>query len=275
MDEKALIAACLAGNRQSLETLIGSIQEQIFNLAMRFLWHREDAEDATQEILVKLITNLSKFGGKSKFSTWAYRVATNYLINLKQTRLEGAFSSFEVFAQDLRTVKNTADYGLPDQDLMVKEVKTGCTLAMLQCLDRNLRMAFILGSVLNIKSSVAAEITDTTPANFRKRLELARKRIGTFLQGHCGVYNPQNACRCPKRIHDAQASGRVQPGNMNFVGADKVAQYNEEMEELNSMAGIYHNHGHFRGNTDFAKQLGAMLASKQILDGESRPGLGG
>ena len=158
-----------------------------------------DAEDATQEILIKIITNLSKFNGRSKLDTWIYRVATNHLLNLKRTTLEKTFTSFDIFANDLYSIKEPINYDLPDKNILEKEMKTGCTLAMLQCLDRDLRLAFILGTVFKLKSNVASIITETTPENFRKRLELSRKLIGGFLNSYCGIYNPYNNCRCNKR----------------------------------------------------------------------------
>lgn len=53
MEENELIKSCLDGNKQSLEKLISSIQGLVFNLSLRFLWNRLDAEDATQEIFNK------------------------------------------------------------------------------------------------------------------------------------------------------------------------------------------------------------------------------
>ncbi|MBN8718378.1 MAG: RNA polymerase sigma factor [Sediminibacterium magnilacihabitans] len=264
MEENELIKSCLDGNKQSLEKLISSIQGLVFNLSLRFLWNRLDAEDATQEILIKIITNLSKYDGRSKFSTWAYRVATNYLINLKQTALEKTFTSFDIFSADLESTKELKSYDLPDKDLLEKEMKTGCTLAMLQCLDRNLRIAFILGSILKIKSNIASSITGTTPENFRKRLELSRKLIGGFLNSHCGIYNPHNSCRCNKRINSAISCGRIKPANLYF--ADKIEVYNNEMEELNSLTGIYQNHGNFKSETNFIEQLTELIRTKKIIN---------
>lgn len=264
MEEKELIQSCLEGNKQSLEKLIHSIQGFIFNLSLRFLWNRMDAEDATQEILVKVITNLSKYDGRSKFNTWAYRVATNYLINLKQTTLERRFTSFDVFAEDLKTFKGAIDYDLPDRNIIEKELKTGCTLAMLQCLNRDLRIAFILGSILKINSTIASEITNTTPENFRKRLELSRKRIGAFLHTHCGVYNPHNSCTCRKRINTALACGQIEREHLHF--ADKMELYNEEMEEINSLTGIYQNHGTFKSSADFVAQLNSLITTTRIIN---------
>lgn len=262
MEEKELIKSCLEGDKQSLTVLVKSVQGLVFNLSLRFLWERTDAEDATQEILIKVITNLSKFKGNSKFNTWVYRIAANYLISLKTTSLEKKLTSFDVFAADLQTFKGPVEYELPDKSLLEQELKTGCTLAMLQCLDRDLRMAFILGSVLKIKSSVAAKITGVKPDNFRKRVELSRKLLGSFLNVHCGVYNTANACRCSKRINSALKCGQINREQLNF--ADKVESYNREMEELYGLAGIY-NQQNFKSTKELMQHLNALLENKGIL----------
>lgn len=263
MEEQELIQKCLQGDRRSLEKIIDSVQTQIFNLSLRFLWNRMDAEDATQEILLKLIANLSKYDGRSKFSTWSYRVATNYLINLKQTRIEATLTSFDVFAEDLKTFKAPIEYNLPDKGLLEKEMKVSCTLVMLQCLNREQRLSFILGSILKVNSKVGSEITDTTPENFRKRLEQSRKILSSFLNNNCGVYNPANNCRCSKRINTALACGRMEKSNLNF--ADKIESYNNEMEELSSLSGIYQNHGTFRSTSDMISHLNEIIATKRII----------
>ena len=266
MEENKLIKSCIEGNKQSFEKLINLIQPLVFNLSLRFLWNRMDAEDATQEILIKIITNLSKFNGRSKFRTWTYRVSTNYLINLKQTNLEKTSISFNSFSNELNSIKEPVSYDFPDKNLLEKEMKTGCTLAMLQCLNRDLRIAFILGSILKIKSNVACEIIETSPENFRKRLEKSRKLIRSFLNSNCGVYKPENKCRCNKRIKPAIACGRIAKSNLNFV--DNIETYNDEMEELNSMTGIYKNHGTFKSKSDFFEQLNRILKTKKIINPE-------
>src|ERR1035437_7468410 len=68
----------IAGNRAALERLVRALQGDIYGLALRMLCNREDAEDATQEILVRIVTHLSQFDFRSKLKTWAYRVAVSY-----------------------------------------------------------------------------------------------------------------------------------------------------------------------------------------------------
>ena len=72
-----LVKLAVKGDKNALEELILSVQDMVYNLALRMLWHPEDAKDATQEILIKVVTNLSSFKGNSEFNTWVYRLATN------------------------------------------------------------------------------------------------------------------------------------------------------------------------------------------------------
>ncbi len=263
MEEQELVELTLKGNKKSLDILINSVKEQVFNIAIRFLYNKEDAEDATQEILLKVVTNLNSFQGKSKFKTWTYRIATNYLINLKKTKMEAASISFEMYGNDLKQYNAPKDYNLPDKEILENELKSSCTSAMLQCLSREHRIAFILGSILKVKSDSGAEITGTTPENFRKRLEKSRKLLGNFMGHNCGVYNPVNPCRCKNRINTALKSGRIQKDKLQF--SEKIAVYNKEMEELHSLSGIYQNQGLFKSENSFEKQLQQLISSKRIL----------
>jgi DNA-directed RNA polymerase specialized sigma24 family protein len=67
------------------------------------LCNREDAEDATQEIQVRIVTHLSQFDFRSKLQTWAYRIAVNYILDVKKSTVERLHLSFEQFAEDLTT----------------------------------------------------------------------------------------------------------------------------------------------------------------------------
>ena len=70
-----LIDKATAGDKRSLETVLLSVQDLVFNLSLRMLGSFPDAEDATQDILLKVITHLSSFKKDSAFSTWVFRIA--------------------------------------------------------------------------------------------------------------------------------------------------------------------------------------------------------
>jgi len=84
-----LVEKANLGDRSSLESVILRVKDYVYNLSLKMLLYSEDAEDATQEILIKIITHLSTFNHKSKFTTWVYRVATNYLLRAFSFRRGG------------------------------------------------------------------------------------------------------------------------------------------------------------------------------------------
>ena len=91
----------LDGDREALDALVRALQGDIYGLALRMLWNREDAEDATQEILIRIVTHLSQFGFRSRLKTWAYRLAVNFILDVKKSATERLHLSFERFAYDL------------------------------------------------------------------------------------------------------------------------------------------------------------------------------
>jgi len=98
-----LVRSAIDGDRNALEDFVRALQGDIYALALRMLCNREDAEDATQEILVRIVTHLSQFDFRSKVNTWAYRIAVNYILDVKKSTVERLHLSFEQFAEDLTT----------------------------------------------------------------------------------------------------------------------------------------------------------------------------
>ena len=172
MIDTDLVRRAAGGNREALESLIEGIQDKVYGLALRMLWHPEDARDATQEILLRVVTHLSSYRHESSFLTWVYRLATNALLNFRKSRLEHEAYDFERFGREL-------DQGLSESpsienELLIEEIKIGCTLGMLTCLDRNHRLAYIIGEILEFDGAMAAEILEISPTSFRQRLSRAR-----------------------------------------------------------------------------------------------------
>ena len=146
-DLEALLERARDGDGESLERLVEQIQRPIYNLALRMLWHPEDARHATRDILVRVITHLGSFRGESRVPTWVFRIAANYLTTARRSRVEAAAYTFDRFANELRD--GLADFrdaeAWPrDKALLLEEVKVGCMRGLLTCLDRPHRLAYIL-----------------------------------------------------------------------------------------------------------------------------------
>src|SRR5437879_8813953 len=118
--DRVLVERGAAGERVAVEELVRRHQAWIYNIAVRMLAHPQDAEDATQEILIKAITRLSSFEGRSSFRTWLYRIVVNHVFNTKRGRLEPETLTFSCYAHGL---DNTPDLDLPDEASVPVDVR--------------------------------------------------------------------------------------------------------------------------------------------------------
>ncbi|WP_013626964.1 RNA polymerase sigma factor [Rubinisphaera brasiliensis] len=216
-----LIEQARNGSRAALEKLILRHQAWIYNIAIRMVFHDQDAEEVTQEVLIKAITRLDSFQGKSQFRTWLYRITANHVLNMKRRGGEVQAQSFSHYAAAINAIP---DLDLPDANqmpvdvpLLVEEAKVSCTTGMLLCLDRKQRLIFTLGEIFGASDAVGSEILEMSPANFRQNLSRARRDLYQFMNGQCGLVNPDNPCRCPKKTRGFIDEGHVDPGHLQFV----------------------------------------------------------
>jgi len=205
------------GDRDALDSLVRDLQGDVYGLALRMLWNREDAEDATQEILVRVVTRLSQFDFRSRLKTWVYRVSVNYILDVKKSPVERLHLTFDRFAEDLADGMSTDGPMDAAQSLLVEEVKIGCTLGMLQCLDRPHRLAYVLGEILGMSGPEAADALEISPDVFRKRLQHARAAILSFTRSYCGLASDTAACACNRRVPAALRIGRVRADTFDFA----------------------------------------------------------
>jgi RNA polymerase sigma factor (sigma-70 family) len=183
------------------------------------LLRRADAEDATQEVLIKAFKALPTFRGDCKFRTWLYRIAVNHILNVKKASV--AVCSFDDAARGLERVP---DLDLPDPrtvpvpvEILVEEAKIGCTMGTLLCLDGRQRLVFILGEIFGVSDEVGAEIVEVTPVNFRQILSRARRDLYEYLRGNCSLVNPDAPCRCVKKTRAFIQGGFVDPRKLQFT----------------------------------------------------------
>jgi RNA polymerase sigma factor (sigma-70 family) len=257
----------IGGNRDALDHLVRGLQGDIYGLALRMLWNREDAEDATQEILVRVVTRLSQFDFRSRLTTWVYRVAVNYILDVKKSPVERLQLTFDTFAEDLAEGLSTEGPSDAERSLLVEEVKIGCTLGMLQCLDRPHRLVYVLGEILDMAGSEAAEALEITPELFRKRLQHARAAILSFTRSYCGLASDTAACACNRRVPAALRLGRIRADALDF--ATEASSYHEtrllirQVEDARQALEVHHTSRPRASSIDFARRLVQVLDPQQ------------
>jgi RNA polymerase sigma factor (sigma-70 family) len=129
LTDESLVALAQQGDMAALDALVRRHQACVFNLALRMVWRRPVAEDATQEILIKAVTHLGSFEGRSQFRTWLHRIAVNHLLNVRKSEMEEKAMTFTDLGASLDEVR---DDDLPDektlpvtQALIVEEARLG------------------------------------------------------------------------------------------------------------------------------------------------------
>ena len=280
-EDSVLVARIREGDRDALEALVARHQAWIYNLVRRMFYYAHDAEDATQEVLLKVLTKLSTFEGRSSFRTWLYRIVVNHVLNMKRTRTEAVEWTFQKYGDVMAAVP---DEDLPDQrsmpvdvQLLVDEARMSCTSGMLLCLDREQRLVLILGEIFGVTDAVGAELLEISRANFRQKLARARRDLYSFMQDKCGLVNTANPCRCAKKTRTFMRAGFVDPGNLLFAQSHVIrmkevaARTHEQLDTLDRSYGELQREHPFHDSPDFVASLRSLLdqpAWQSILGGK-------
>jgi len=268
---RRLVAEALAGNQDALETLIRWHQPWIFNLAFRMVMVREDAEDVTQEILIKMITKLASYNpDKSAFRTWLYRIVTNHVINMKTRGYEAAIQGFDSYYSFVTEVPDQDPDSSPETQLVIADLAIGCVMGTLLCLERTQRLVFILAIGFDVSDVMGSEILGMSRAAFRKTLSRARARLHQYMNGNCGLVNPEAPCRCRKKAKAFIDSGAYSADRIFFHQADgarlrelvgeKIEQFDTEVYD--DYARLFREHP-FYSSPDVIGWL------RQLVDGKS------
>ncbi|MBE0432068.1 RNA polymerase sigma factor [candidate division WOR-3 bacterium] len=172
-DEDLLKRAAL-GDEHSFEQLLSRYQQAVFNTIYHYTGNREDVQDLAQEIFVKVWRNAAKFKGKSKFSTWLYRIVVNHCLNYRRKNRHKNVSLDELIAQG-----NLPDPLVVEPDWEQRR-KVEIVRRAVEELSERQRMALILAQFEGRSYSEIAEIMKVSQSSvesliFRARRALKRK----------------------------------------------------------------------------------------------------
>ncbi len=281
--ETELVQAAKEGSKAALERLIRIHQPWVFNIVLRMVEDYHDAEDLSQEIILKSFLHIDSFNGVSRFSTWLYRITVNHVLAMKKTNAElqrekyrksadhpnkkPVLAEEDAESEDFIDVKNIPhDLSVLADELMIK-----CTLGMLLCLKRKQRIVYILGHVMAVNSKAAGEILDMKPDNFRKMLSRARERIHNFMHDRCSLVNPACGCTCERVLPRSVKNGYIDPLTLHFTSGnaplvrDIAIDAKERMVSHVAMPShdLFRAHP-FQESPDFSRKVLEILASSGV-----------
>ena len=227
-----LLQRALSGDKQALEDLLLQHQTWVYNVAIHLTADADKAADLMQESLIKVVTHLSKFDGKSAFRTWVYRIIKNHFLNSQRSKYNKEVIPWEEFGNGLDSIPD-AEIGSEyegERKLLVKEAKLSCMKAMLLCLSPEQRMIYVLGELFEFPDIMCSEIMEISRANFRQKLSRARKQLYSFMNQKCGLINQANPCRCARKTTGFIQKGYVDPKRLQFQQG-VIARIEEVVEQ--------------------------------------------
>lgn len=182
MDEATLVARAKGGDKAALAELVNRYSERIYNLALRILRKREDAEDILQETFLTVIEKLHTFDGRSSFFTWVYRIATNASL-MKLRKKKVIFQELKEDPEFQESVESRVfvDWSQdPSINVFDKEVKQKIDEAIGKLSDIY-RSVFVLRDMEGLSIKETSAILNITEENVKIRLRRARLYLRDYL----------------------------------------------------------------------------------------------
>ena len=269
------LRAALDGQLAAIERLLRTIQPGVFNLSVRMLGNRDDAGDATQEILLRVVTHLASFRRDAAFGTWVFSIARNHLLTALTRSREAPTVSLDAIAERLQTgldVGATLAHArggdivlTPEDKLAARQLAIDCTQKMLMALDREQRLAYLLDVVFGLSSAEGAEVLGIAADAYRKRLSRARQALDPFVRATCGLVAPDAACRCERQLPalrlEAQAGG--QPRVVPIAVASELAgQHFDAMVRMSDAAALFRGHPEYRVPASMTEVIRSVLRAE-------------
>jgi RNA polymerase sigma-70 factor, ECF subfamily len=180
MQDFDLIDSVLDGNLKDFELLINKYQPSIFRLSIGLLHNREDAEELTQDVFIKLYLSLSTFNKKSAFSTWLYRLTINTCLNALKKKKKGQF--WTALSETLRLSSNEVSA----EAAMINRSDDELIRQAIDHLPLKQRLAFIMTKYENLPQREVATIMKLTEGSVEQLVLRAKNNLRKNLAATIG-----------------------------------------------------------------------------------------
>jgi len=186
IDESVLVEQCRRGDSAATERLILKYQNRIYNVILRMCGNEADAAELSQETFVKVIENIGKFEGRSRFYTWLFRIAVNLTLNYcsRSVRLGTASLDAEYGGQAGQSLREfLADEASPDPATAAANKELGELIEKaLAKLDDAQRTVVVLRDIEGMNYAQIAEVLDIELGTVKSRLSRARGNLREMLE---------------------------------------------------------------------------------------------
>jgi len=182
------LEALQSGNQEEFSRLVDAYSVKIYRLAIKMLNQQQDAEDVLQETFYKAYRGLKSFDGRSKLSTWLFRIATNealMVLRRKHPDIVSIDEPLETEEGEQEPVQIVDWCCLPENELLSEESRGRLDEAV-QKLPESLRVVFLLRDINDLSTHETAEVLGLSDTAVKTRLSRARLRLREELSVYFG-----------------------------------------------------------------------------------------
>ncbi len=185
MSEQEHVKRCQEGDMEAFERLVEAYEKKILNYCYRMLSNLSDAEDATQEVFVKLYRFIGSYSGQSSFSTWLYKIASNVCLDFlrkNKRRLSDTISINQQSSEGEEFALEILDDGpSPHQSAQRHEAHQALEKALLE-LGEDQRRVVVLRDVMGLSYEEIATVTGMAVGTVKSRINRARQNLKKLLE---------------------------------------------------------------------------------------------
>lgn len=182
----------------TFEEIIDTEYNRFYAIAFRLTGNHHDSQDVLQTAFLNAFRNLDKFQGKSKLSTWIYKIIVN-----ESKHFLGKMRALPISEIVKREgITEEAFFGglkaqsVFDDELIMDEMREKCLQGFLNCMSKNHRAAFLLKTITSLSVKEIAEVLDISIENAKVSIFRARHKIKEMLEDRCSLINPEKPCDC-------------------------------------------------------------------------------
>lgn len=228
------------GCQESFAHLIRKYQKYIFNIIVRISpnvsFH--EAEDISQEVLIKVYNNIPDFRFECTFKVWLYKIVINSAIDFirknkkakqnKWVNLRVSDNEYlEKYHPDL--LNNPVE-----ARMLIKEMQIKCLIGFFVCLNQRERAVYIFGTILKLPGKMGAQILEMTYANYRKMHSRSKQKIENIMQNSCSLINKKAKCQCKKALSQCLQNNYIKKGKYEY-SSDDVKLFRKSLLSANSV----------------------------------------
>jgi RNA polymerase sigma-70 factor (ECF subfamily) len=182
-EDQALVRRALRGDRRAFETIVRKYQQPMLNYLGRMVGEREMALDVSQEVFLRAYASLGTYRPEFKFSTWLYRIASNYLIDYWRKKKIAAVSIDQPLDDEEggRTIQVADETASVVRTLELKELRERLEAALAQ-VPAHLRELFVWRHVNGLSYEEMAEIKGLPLGTVKNRVFQAKEMMKSLLE---------------------------------------------------------------------------------------------